>query len=99
MGGGATVGQNEQGKHADGGLARERVDDGASGEAPPLRALTSLGQATWGVGRPRSSRGGQACDAGSNEGAEERRERRGMASRVRILADRRWAGFGDALAG
>ena len=42
---------------------------------------------------------GQACDAGSNEGAEERRERRGMASRVRILADRRWAGFGDALAG
>ena len=42
---------------------------------------------------------GEACDAGSNEGAEERRERRGMASRVRILADRRWAGFGDALAG
>ena len=30
MGGGATVGQNEQGKHADGVLAREREDEGAS---------------------------------------------------------------------
>ena len=59
MGGGATVGQYEQGKHADGGLAREREDDGASGEAPPLRVLTSQGQATWGVGRPGSSRRGK----------------------------------------
>ena len=42
---------------------------------------------------------GEACDAGANEGAEERRERRGMASHVRVLADRCLAGFGDVLAG
>jgi hypothetical protein len=47
----AARGEYEQGKHVDKGLAREREDDGAPGEAPPPPACSTPGQATWGVGR------------------------------------------------